>query len=95
MIEPCLAAPGSSLHLQPSPALAVDDDSFADLRRRNPDLRPAVGRRLAPTTPPHAATTNAVAYMMATPAANPPTVIGLSPGSSSFFISPSKYFETA
>lgn len=39
MIEPRLAEPGSAIHLQLSPALAVDDTSFADLCRQNPDLR--------------------------------------------------------
>lgn len=39
MIEPRLAEPGSAIHLQLSPALAVDDASFADLCRQNPDLR--------------------------------------------------------
>lgn len=39
MIEPRLAEPGSSIRLQLSPALAVDDTSFADLCRQNPDLR--------------------------------------------------------
>ncbi|MCC7020389.1 MAG: Uma2 family endonuclease [Ardenticatenales bacterium] len=39
MIEPRLAEPGSAIHLQLSPALSVDDASFADLCRQNPDLR--------------------------------------------------------